>query len=390
MRTLEQRFPCFEDMQKQAQHNVPQFAWDYLIGGIGAERCINRNAKALQNLLLMPDYLNTAGSPNLTQSFLGMQFNAPFGIAPLGLAGLIWPGSEQALALAAKHHNIPYILSTFSNISLEKAKIAAGQNGWFQFYPPNNPDMEQDMLTRAHKAGYSVLVLTVDIPAGARRERDIRNGLAIPPSLTLRTVLQALQCPAWCAQILRYGIPNFANLAPYFPAQATLAQAANFLDTTMRGHITAERFKAIRARWPGKIIVKGVLSPKNAAQYATLGADALCVSNHGGRQLDAAPTVVSVLPAIRHAVGPHLPLMADGGVRSGLDIARLLALGADFVLAGRPFLFAMAAIGNKQGGLHAINVFKDELRATMAQLGCTTPAALASHLYPNTSGLTDF
>ncbi|WP_164517768.1 MULTISPECIES: alpha-hydroxy acid oxidase [unclassified Rhizobium] len=358
-------------MEKAAQRRMPRFAWDYLAGGLGREASVRRNLAAMEEVVLMPRYLADGDEPDICASLFGHRFNAPFAVAPLGLAGLLWPGSELPLAEAAMQHNVPYILSTFANTSLEAIRPAGGEHSWFQFYPPNDPAMEYDMLDRARKAGYDVLVVTVDIPASTRRERDIRNGLTIPPVYGLSTIMQVAMRPSWAMGILQNGVPDFANLSPYYPKGSSLSAAAEFVGRVMTGDVTRERFKKIRDAWPGKILVKGVLRPDEAEEYVSMGGDGLIVSNHGGRQLDAAPSATEVIGEIRARLGPETLLLADGGVRSGLDIARMLALGADFVLIGRAFLFASAAIG-RRGGDHLMNVLKAELTATMAQLGCRT------------------
>ncbi|MGG7578959.1 alpha-hydroxy acid oxidase [Rhizobium sp. Nf11,1] len=366
---LERRFPCVADMEKAAQRRMPRFAWDYLAGGLGREASVRRNLAAMEEVVLMPGYLADADEPDIGASLFGHRFDAPFAVAPLGLAGLLWPGSELPLAQAARQHNLPYILSTFANTSLETIRPAGGDHTWFQLYPPNDPAMEEDMVERARRAGYDVLVVTVDIPASTRRERNIRNGLSIPPVYDLSTIMQVAMRPSWAMGILQNGAPDFANLSPYYPKGASLAAAAEFVGRVMTGHVTRERFKKIRDAWPGKILVKGVLRADEAEEYMSLGGDGLILSNHGGRQLDASPSAAEVIREIRARLGPKALLLADGGVRSGVDIARMLALGADFVLIGRPFLFACAAIG-RRGGDHLMNVLKAELTATMAQLGC--------------------
>ncbi|MDQ0322549.1 L-lactate dehydrogenase (cytochrome) [Pararhizobium capsulatum DSM 1112] len=377
---LQRRFPCVADMEKAAKRRMPRFVHDYLIGGLGREDNVRRNVESLRDVQLMPRYLSDASTPDTAVTLFGRHFAAPFAVAPLGLAGLLWPGCEVPIAGAARGHNVSHVLSTFSNRSIETIRPVAGENGWFQFYPPNDPAMEADMLVRAGKAGYETLVLTVDIPAPTRRERDIRNGLSVPPRLDLATMLQIATHPAWALHVLRHGIPEFENLSPYYPKGASLAASAKFVGRVMQGHITAERTAQIRAAWKGKIFVKGVLDPEEAAAYIALGADGLIVSNHGGRQLDAAPSAVDMLPLIRRKLGPDAVILADGGIRSGLDVARMIALGADMVLIGRPFIFASAAIGH-DGADHLIGILKAELKSTMAQLGCATVRDLPASLH---------
>jgi L-lactate dehydrogenase (cytochrome) len=380
MRDLNRRFACVEDMEAVAARRMPRFVHDYLIGGLGKESAVRRNVSALERVELLPRYFSDTDQPDTRANLLGRIYSAPFGVAPLGLAGLLWPGCELPIAEAATSHDILHVLSTFANRSMEIIGPIVGENGWFQFYPPNDRTMEEDIVGRAERAGYRTLVLTVDIPAPTRRERDIRNGMSVPPILDLRTLWQIATHPRWAGHVFRHGIPDFENLSPYYPAGSSLRQSAEFLGRVMQGHIGRERFARLRNTWRGKLLVKGVLDVAEAAQYLALGADGLIVSNHGGRQLDAAPTAVSVLPAMRRELGPEATILADGGIRSGLDVARMLALGANFVLIGRPFVFAAAAMGDR-GADHLITVIKAELTATMAQLGCKTIGELPSFLY---------
>jgi L-lactate dehydrogenase (cytochrome) len=377
---IPKRFPSIPHMQEKARWRIPGFAWEYMIGGIGVEENVRRNVDDLQKVLFMPRYLSDAAAPDITTTLFGQPLAAPFGVAPIGLAGLQIPGCEVPIAKAARAHEIVHVLSTHSTTSLEKIKPHAGPNGWFQLYPPNNPKMETDIIERAKRAGYEVLVVTVDIPAPTRRARDIRNGLSVPPEFGIRTGLHMLARPTWLMRLAKHGIPTFENLTPYAPKGLSIKEFGAFLGRILAGHITPERFRRIRDQWPGKVIVKGVLDPEEAATYLALGADGIIVSNHGGRQLDAAPSAASMLPAIRKRVGKEAVVMADGGIRSGLDIARMIALGADYVLMGRPFIFSIAAIGD-EGPAHLIDILKQELAGTMAQMGCAKLADLPDFLH---------
>jgi len=380
MANISKRFPSIPYMKKAARWRIPGFAWDYMTGGIGVEENVRRNVDDLQKVQFMPRYLSDSGVPDISTKIFGQQFSAPFGVAPIGLAGLQWPGIEKPIAEAARAANIVHVLSTHATTSLETMKTHSGPNGWFQLYPPNDPQMETDIIERARRAGYEVLVVTVDIPAVTRRDRDIRNGLSVPPQLGLRTVVHVAMRPHWLLRLAQHGIPHFENLEPYAPPGLSVTEFGKFLGKILAGAITPERFKRIRDQWPGKVIVKGVLDPEEAAAYLALGADGIVVSNHGGRQLDAAPSSISMLPLIRKRVGPEALVMADGGIRSGLDIARMIALGADYVLLGRPFVFASAAIGDA-GPAHLIDVLKQELAGSMAQMGCSRLSDLANFLH---------
>ena len=374
---IDKEYSCVAHMEAAAQRRIPGFVWDYLFNGISRGVSVRKNRDDLDTVELMPRYLQEADQPNLRCRLFGKEYNAPFGVAPMGLSGLVWPNAERILAQAAKEHNIPYTLSTVATITLEETRKIAGENAWFQLYTPQEPEVRQDLLRRCREAGYETLLVTVDVPFKTRRDHDIRNGLSVPPGFDLKTLWQMTSHPEWALRMLRAGVPQFVNLKPYHDAGQSknvgrsIRESTKFIEERMGQHITAERFAEIRDLWPGKLVVKGVLDPEEAKAYMALGADGLLVSNHGGRQLDAAPTAVSVLPQIRAAVGPDVPLLADGGVRTGLDIARMLALGADFVLMGRPFLFAVAAM-DTLGGEHVINVLKAELQSTMGQLGCPT------------------
>ncbi len=384
--TIEKQYPCVADMEAAAMRRIPGFMCDYLINGIGNGVSVQKNRQALNDVELLPRYLADADQPSLHCQVLGHDYNAPFGVAPLGLSGLIWPKSESILAEAAKTHNIPYTLSTVGTTSLENIRKIAGDNAWFQLYTPQDLETRKDLLRRCEEAGYDTILVTVDVPYKTRRDHDIRNGLSVPPSFDMKTAWQMVTHPHWSLRMLRAGVPQFVNLQPYHQdghsrnVGRSIVESTKYIEERLGLHITASRFEEIRALWPGKLLAKGVLDPEEAKVYLDLGADGLVISNHGGRQLDAAPSSVSLLPRIRDAVGPEATLIADGGIRSGLDIARMLALGADFVLLGRPFLFAVAAL-DWQGGDHVINVLKAELQTTMGQLGCTTLKELPKCLF---------
>ena len=393
---IEKRYPCVADLEAAAMMRIPGFLRDYLINGIGHGVAVEKNRQALNDVELMPRYLADADKPNIRCQLMGHGYDAPFGVAPIGLSGLVWAKSETILAEAAKTHNIPYTLSTLATDSLENIRQIAGDNTWFQLYTPQDPETRKDLLRRCEEAGYDTIMVTVDVPNKTRRDHDIRNGLSVPPSFDMKTVWQMVTHPHWSLRMLRAGVPQFVNILPYqqhgfshvgvgtnYNIGQSIKESGKYIEERMGLHITTSLFEEIRAMWPGKLLAKGVLDPKEAKAYLDLGADGLVISNHGGRQLDAAPSAVSLLPRIRAAVGPEATLIADGGIRSGLDIARMLALGADFVLMGRPFLFAVAAL-DRRGGDHVMNVLKAELQTTMGQLGYNTLKELREFLFTNT------
>ncbi|RYE50328.1 MAG: alpha-hydroxy-acid oxidizing protein, partial [Rhizobiaceae bacterium] len=251
-------------MKAKARWRIPGFAWDYMTGGIGLEENVRRNTDDLQKIMFMPRYLSEAQQPDISAAIFGQQLAAPFGVAPVGLAGLQWPGCEPPIARAARSQNVLHVLSTHATQSLETMKAHSGPVGWFQLYPPKDAAMETDMIERAKRAGYDVLVVTVDIPGVTRRDKDIRNGLSVPPNFDLRTVLHAALRPHWLLRLARHGIPHFENLTPYAPKGATTRQLYDFLGSVLSNHITADRFRQIRDQWPGKLVVKGVLDPEEA------------------------------------------------------------------------------------------------------------------------------
>jgi L-lactate dehydrogenase (cytochrome) len=389
---IDKQYPSVSYMEAAAKRRIPGFARDYLVNGLGGGVSVRKNRESLDSVQLMPRYLSEADQPNIRCRLFGKEYNAPFGVAPMGLSGLVWPNSEKILAQAAKAHNIPYTLSTVATVSLEDIYAIAGENAWFQLYTPKEPDVLKDLLRRCAATGYDVVAVTVDVPYKTRREHDIRNGLSVPPRFDLKTLWQMMTHPEWALRMLFRGIPQFVNLTPYHGGgksnnvRDSIEKSTKYIEERMGLHITPRRFAEIRDMWRGTLLVKGVLDPAEAKAYVDLGADGVVVSNHGGRQLDAAPSAVDVLPQIRDLLGADVPILVDGGVRSGLDIARMLALGADFVLMGRPFLYAVAALNNK-GGQHLMDIFKAELQSTMGQLGCSTLAELPSFLVKSGASL---
>jgi len=259
-------------------------------------------------------------------------------------------------------------LSTVACASIETVAEAAGGQLWFQFYSPKDETIRWDLLDRASAAGVEVLIVTVDVPVPPRRERTLKSGLSVVPRITPSNVWRAALHPTWSIATLRHGMPRFQNFSPYLPKNASLQESATFVRSLLGRPLVPDELKAIRDRWRGKLIVKGVLHAEDALSAVKLGADGVLVSNHGGRQSDAAPTSMSALPAIIEAVNGKAAVLLDSGVRSGLDVLRALTLGADFVLLGRPFFYGLASLG-RRGADHVINILKDELIHAMRQHG---------------------
>ncbi|MBT8457801.1 MAG: alpha-hydroxy-acid oxidizing protein [Alphaproteobacteria bacterium] len=367
---LAARYPALSDLKRAARRRLPRFVWEYLDSGTGDEATKARNRARLDRVGLMPSVLHGEFTPDLTTQFLGQSLPLPFGIAPVGMSGLIWPDAERLLARVSAKASIPYCLSTVSAKTPEQVAPHIGDQGWFQLYPPRDPEVRRDMLARAEGAGFHTLILTVDVPVASRRERLRKARLSNPMRMTPRIIAQAAMRPTWALNLLSEGIPHLATLEKYVTTDANLpptAHAGYLLRTAPDWDYVA----ALKDEWHGKLVLKGVLDPQDATQAVAAGVDALWVSNHGGRQFSIAPPAIEALPHIRAAVGPDYPLIFDSGVRSGSDILRAIAMGADFVMLGRGFLFGLAAFGQK-GAEHVVHILREQLIADMGQLGVKT------------------
>ncbi len=374
--SLHARFPALSDLKRRARRRIPHFVWEYLDSGTGHETTLARNRAAFDDVLMPPSILHGEFTPDLSMRLLGRDYPLPIGIAPVGMSGLIWPGAEQMLAQTAAKEGLPYTLSTVATQTPEAVGPHVGDQGWFQIYPPRDPKIRDDMLKRAKDAGFHTLVMTVDVPVASRRERQTRGGLTQPPKLTPRLALQAAQCPAWLMGIQKTGMPRM-RLMDSYAEQTSRLPSNQHVGYLLRTSPDWSYLADMRDAWDGPLIVKGVLDPKNVARLERTGADAIWISNHAGRQFDAAPATLKMLPAIRAAT--DLPVIIDSGVESGLDILRAIALGADFVMMGRPWHYALGALG-KDGPAHLIDILRQDMIANMGQLGARTLDALPDPL----------
>jgi len=373
------KYPSISDLKKRARKRMPRFAFDYLEGGCNEDVNLARNRSDIRCLELEPHYLRDYGHSSFGVTLWGVDYDAPFGIAPVGLQGLMWPGSPEILAKAAFDHRIPFILSTVTTSSVERiAEITEGE-AWFQLYYPREEDIRNDILRRAEAAQCQVLVVLADVPTFGYRPRDIRSGLAMPPSMSLRNILQMTSSPSWLLRTLAVGKPQFMTLKPYIPAGLSMKKLGAFMDQTFDGRLTEARIAPIRDRWKGKLVIKGVVSEKDAEKAIRLGADGIIVSNHGGRQLDAGQSSIRATQKLAATYGDRIFIMMDGGIRSGSDIARCMAAGARFTFMGRPFMYGVGALG-RRGGDHTIAMLKTQLKQIMEQLGCERPDDLSEHL----------
>ena len=365
------RYPALSDLKRGCKRRVPWFVWEYLDSATGSESVKPRNRTALEDVLFRPAILRGPITPDLTTNLLGQDYALPVGVAPVGMSGLIWPGAEAALAGMAQKTRLPYCLSTVATRLPEEIGPIAGDMGWFQLYPPKDPDIRADILRRARQAGFGTLVLTVDLPGPSRRERQLRAQLAIPPRLTPAMLWQIAQRPAWALGTLRHGQPRLRLMEDYLKLDGNAPSTAH-PGYLLRAAPDWDYLHQVRAMWDGPLVIKGVLDPEDVLRLRDAGADAIWVSNHGGRQFDAAPAALCALRDIRRALGPALPLIYDGGVESGLDVLRAVAYGADFIMLGRGWHYALGALGPAGAG-HLAEILRADLVANMMQMGITRP-----------------
>lgn len=377
--TYNPKYPSIDDLRIRAASRIPKFAFEYLDGGCNEDVNLARNTSEIREVELCPQYLIPFHGSSMKTELFGHSYDAPFGIAPVGLQGLMWPNSGEILAKAAFEHNIPFILSTVTTTSIERASELTEGRAWFQLYHPTEDRLRDDILKRARAAECPVLVLLCDVPTFGFRPRDIRNGLAMPPRMTLKNIVQILGRPHWALKTLQHGQPNFANLKPYMPKGLDMSELGKFMNETFSGRLNEEKIKPIRDIWKGKIILKGVASMEDAERAYRLGLDGMIISNHGGRQLDAGTSTIKPLPAIASAYGDKMKVMMDSGLRSGPDIARALASGAAFTFLGRSFMYGVAALGPK-GGNHTISLLKAQLQQVMEQVCCEKVSDFPKHL----------
>ncbi|WP_299160546.1 alpha-hydroxy acid oxidase [uncultured Eudoraea sp.] len=373
------RYPSIEDLREKAKKRIPKFAFEYLDGGCNEEVNLRKNTSEIREVELKPDYLTEYKGYNMETELFGHTYSAPFGIAPVGLQGLMWPNASEILAKASLDYNIPFILSTVTTTNIERASELTEGRAWFQLYHPAENSVRDNILSRAEAAACPVLVLLCDVPTFGFRPKEIRNGLSMPPKMTLNNVMQILGKPNWALQTLKHGQPNFETLRPYMPKNLNLKHLGLFMDKMFSKRMNEEKIAPIRDKWKGKIVLKGVATEADAEKAIKLGLDGIIVSNHGGRQLDAGESTIKPMTRIANKYGDQITVMIDSGLRSGPDVARALASGAAFTFMGRSFMYGVSALG-KEGGVHTISLLQTQLQQVMEQLGCNKTSDFPRHL----------
>ncbi|MEP6720304.1 MAG: alpha-hydroxy acid oxidase [Variovorax sp.] len=363
-----------EDFRKKARKTLPRFVFDYVDGAADGGRCMQRNATDLADVELTPRVLRDTTRIDTSIEVFGRKWSLPFGIAPMGLNGLVRPGGDGMLAAAAARYGIPFALSTASNMRLEDVASVGEGVRWMQLYVMHR-DMAGQIVQRAQHAGYEALVLTVDVPVSGNRELDLRNGFRVPFKPSLRLAWDVVTHPVWSLQTARAGAPDFANLTAGGGDAGSANMQAALLARAMDRSLVWDSLGWLRELWKGPLLLKGVLHAEDALIALDRGVDGLIVSNHGGRQHDASPSAIRALPRVVTAVKGRIPVFMDSGVRRGGDVVKALALGATAAFVGRPLLYGLAASG-RAGAESVLGLLADELVRAMTLMGASSVSDL--------------
>jgi (S)-mandelate dehydrogenase len=367
------------DLRAQAKARLPRSVFDFFDGGAEDEITLRDNAGAFDRIRLAPKALIGVAHVDTRTDIVGAPAELPIAIAPTGAPGLGWPNGDVEIARAAARFGIPYSLATSATASIERVAAEAGGRLWFQSYVFKRREYTEQLIARALAAGYDALMITVDLPVGGKRERDLRNDFAIPFRFTRRNFLDFALHPTWSLGTLWRGVPRLENLAALGAELETAAAAASFVGRNYDPSFDWDDLGRIRDRWPKKLIVKGIVRPDDAERLVAIGCDAIVVSNHGGRQLDGAVAALDALPGVAAAVGNRIAVLVDGGVRRGSHVFRALALGAQAVLVGRAVLYGVAA-GGHAGVVRALEILREELVRTMQLAGARSIAGIGPDL----------
>ena len=359
---------CIEDLRSLAEKRVARAIFDYVDRGSYAEATLRANRADLELLTLRQRVGLDVDNRSTRSTMLGEQVTMPVALAPVGLTGLNWADGEILAARAAERFGVPFTLSTMSICSIEDVASAVTRPFWFQLYVMRDRGFSASLIERAKAAGCSALVLTLDLQIQGQRHRDLKNGLAVPPRLTFATALDIMTKPSWALNVLRGRRKSFGNLEGRIPDAKSLSTLSQWIAGQFDPTLSWKDVEWVRKLWGGKLVLKGILDVEDAKIAAGSGADALVVSNHGGRQLDGAQSSIRALPAIADAVGDQLEVWLDGGIRSGQDVLKALALGARATLIGRAFVYGLGAQG-EPGVALALELIRRELDVTMALCG---------------------
>lgn len=359
---------CIEDLRILAERRVPRMFYDYADSGSWTESTYRANMKDFDAIKLRQRVAVDISDRTLASTMVGQPIAMPVGLAPVGLLGMQHADGEILAARAAARAGIPFTLSTMSICSIEDVAAHSDQPFWFQLYAMRDRDFSNRLIDRARAAGCSALVLTLDLQILGQRHKDIRNGLSTPPRPTLANLVNLATKPRWCWNMLRTRRRSFGNVHGHVDGVADMGSLSSWTASQFDPQLSWDDVKRFQDRWKGKLILKGILDPEDAERAARTGADAIVVSNHGGRQLDGAPSSIAVLPAIADAVGKHVEVLMDGGIRTGQDVMKALALGAKGVLIGRSFVYGLGAMG-EEGVATSLDLIRRELDITMALCG---------------------
>jgi L-lactate dehydrogenase (cytochrome) len=368
-----------EDLRELARRKVPRAFFDYAESGSYNEETLRANRADLEKIRLRQRVLVDVSQRSLATTIVGQNVSAPFVLSPIGLLGMQHGDGEILAANAADEAGIPFTLSTISICSIEQVAAATRKPFWFQLYVIRDREFSKDLLARAAAAKCSALVLTVDLQVLGQRHRDIRNGMTVPPQFRFKNVVDIAQKPGWLWSVIRSRSKTFGNLAGHVKGMENVSSLAQWTNQQFDPALNWKDIEWIKKIWPGKIIIKGILDPEDAKLAVKLGADAVVVSNHGGRQLDGASSSIAALPGIADAVGADTEVLFDGGIRSGSDMMRALALGARACLIGRAYVWGLGAMG-QAGVAKAIDILKTELSVTMALTGTVKLADIGPHV----------
>jgi L-lactate dehydrogenase (cytochrome) len=369
---------CIEDLRRLAQRKVPRAIFDYAAAGSYSQQTLQANVADLAHIKLRQRVMIDVSTRDVSTTMLGEPVSLPLGLAPVGMTGLQHANGEILACRAAQRAGIPFTMSTLSICSIEDVAAVVDKPFWFQLYVMKDRGFVRSLMERAIAAKCSALMLTVDLQVLGQRHADVRNGLSVPPSLKLHNLLNMMTKPRWVAGVLAARRWSFGNLAGRVKGVQGVSSLAQWIKTQFDETLNWKDVEWIRGIWPGKLIIKGILDVEDARIVSRLGASALVVSNHGGRQLDGAPSSISMLPAIADAVGSDIEVMFDGGIRSGQDVMRALALGARSCLIGRPYIYGLGA-GGQAGVARAIDIMRSELDVSMALTGVTRIDRIGHH-----------